>query len=128
MLLQHYNLNPEKLRQLFFRHQKGSKDSWRSYTHVLNIWINELKLENFSHIFVDLVQWNKLIDPIDVAETIDEYENLIDELKRNLIHTKPWDVSRFQLEDKYKYKFNEKLENTKNNQFVSASEYREKDK
>lgn len=106
------------MRQLFFWQQKGSEVSWRSYIHAFALsnyfskWINELKGENFNQLKKLLVaeqlkcrapndlmqhfldQWNKMIDPLEVAKKVDEYKSLRDGLKKNTVHAKAKDIPR----------------------------------
>ncbi|GFX80609.1 retrovirus-related Pol polyprotein from transposon 297 [Trichonephila clavipes] len=109
LILKRYRLNSEKLKQCFYRHQKSAEKSWRNYAHELNSyfteWIAELQVKTFEQLkdlliteqlkyrvpaevrehFLD--DWIKLKTPYELAEKLDEHENIKQSFRRE-IHKK----------------------------------------
>lgn len=105
LILKKYKLSAEKLKTLFYRHQKDQEQTWRSFAHELGCyfkeWISELKISTFEDL-VDLLiaervkirapddikehffgEWLELNKPEAIAEKFDAYESLKESLKRN---------------------------------------------
>ncbi|UYV81732.1 hypothetical protein LAZ67_20002148, partial [Cordylochernes scorpioides] len=102
LLLKRYKLSPEQFRQKFEKHERSQKGSWRDFAFELrgyfNEWIEGMKVENFdalkdlsvtnqlkkkvpnvlrNHLIDD---WTKLNNPDELADKLDEYENVRTEM------------------------------------------------
>ncbi|UYV68366.1 hypothetical protein LAZ67_5004095, partial [Cordylochernes scorpioides] len=102
LLLKRYKLSPEQFRQKFEKHERSQKGSWRDFAFELrgyfNEWIEGMNVENFdalkdlsvtnqlkkkvpnvlrNHLIDD---WTKLNDPDELADKLDEYENVRNEM------------------------------------------------
>jgi len=97
-LLKRYKLTPEKFRQLFFRHTKGTDATWYDFAYeVRNYfeqWIDGLKIETFEDLcdlmiteqikrkvpaeikehFID--QWSQFKTPEEIVDKLEDYENV----------------------------------------------------
>jgi len=97
-LLKRYKLTPEKFRQLFFRHTKGTDATWYDFAYeVRNYfeqWIGGLKIETFENLcdliiteqikrkvpaeikehFID--QWSQFKTPEEIVDKLEDYENV----------------------------------------------------
>ena len=105
LILKKYKLSAEKLKNLFYKHQRDPEKTWRSYTHELSCylreWISDLKVTTFEGL-VDLLiaerikfkapedirehffgEWLEMKKAEEIAEKFDEYESLKESLKRN---------------------------------------------
>ncbi|UYV60204.1 CYFIP1 [Cordylochernes scorpioides] len=114
LLLKRYKLSPEQFRQKFEKHERSQKGSWRDFAFELrgyfNEWIEGMNVENFdalkdlsvtnqlkkkvpnvlrNHLIDD---WTKLNNPDELADKLDEYENVRTEMGPphwNSKHTTP---------------------------------------
>ncbi|UYV72285.1 K02A2.6-like, partial [Cordylochernes scorpioides] len=114
LLLKRYKLSPEQFRQKFEKHEKSQKRSWRDFAFELrgyfNEWIEGMNVENFdalkdlsvtnqlkkkvpnvlrNHLIDD---WTKINNPDELADKLDEYENVRTEMGPphwNSKHTMP---------------------------------------
>ncbi|UYV72237.1 hypothetical protein LAZ67_9002287, partial [Cordylochernes scorpioides] len=102
LLLKRYKLSPEQFRQKFEKHERSQKGSWRDFAFELrryfNEWIEGMNVENFdalkdlsvtnqlkkkvpnvlrNHLIDD---WTKLNNPDELADKLDEYENVRTEM------------------------------------------------
>ncbi|UYV80689.1 hypothetical protein LAZ67_19001400 [Cordylochernes scorpioides] len=102
LLLKRYKLSPEQFRQKFEKHERSQKGSWRDFAFELrgyfNEWIEGMNVENFdalkdlsvtnqlkkkvpnvlrNHLIDD---WTKLNNPDELADRLDEYENVRTEM------------------------------------------------
>ncbi|UYV73949.1 hypothetical protein LAZ67_11001566 [Cordylochernes scorpioides] len=102
LLLKRYKLSPEQFRQKFEKHKRSQKGSWRDFAFELrgyfNEWIEGINVENFdslkdlsvtnqlkkkvpnvlrNHLIDD---WTKLNNPDELADKLDEYENVRTEM------------------------------------------------
>ncbi|UYV60333.1 hypothetical protein LAZ67_1000859 [Cordylochernes scorpioides] len=102
LLLKRYKLSPEQFRQKFEKHERSQKSSWRDFAFELrgyfNEWIEGMNVENFdalkdlsvtnqlkkkvpnvlrNHLIDD---WTKLNNPDELADKLDEYENVRTEM------------------------------------------------
>ncbi|UYV83725.1 hypothetical protein LAZ67_23002332 [Cordylochernes scorpioides] len=102
LLLKRYKLSPEQFRQKFEKHERSQKGSWRDFAFELrgyfNEWIEGMNVENFdalkdlsvtnqlkkkvpnvlrNHLIDD---WTKLNNPDELADKLDEYENVRTEI------------------------------------------------
>ncbi|UYV72254.1 hypothetical protein LAZ67_9002361, partial [Cordylochernes scorpioides] len=103
LLLKRYKLSPEQFRQKFEKHERSQKGSWRDFAFELrgyfNEWIEGMNVENFdalkdlsvtnqlkkkvpnvlrNHLIDD---WTKLNNPDELADKLDEYENVRTEME-----------------------------------------------
>ncbi|UYV75307.1 hypothetical protein LAZ67_12003426 [Cordylochernes scorpioides] len=102
LLLKRYKLSPEQFRQKFEKHERSQKGSWRDFAFELrgyfNEWIEGMNVENFdalkdlsftnqlkkkvpnvlrNHLIDD---WTKLNNPDELADKLDEFENVRTEM------------------------------------------------
>ncbi|UYV66912.1 hypothetical protein LAZ67_4003307 [Cordylochernes scorpioides] len=102
LLLKRYKLSPKQFRQKFEKHERSQKGSWRDFAFELrgyfNEWIEGMNVENFdalkdlsvtnqlkkkvpnvlrNHLIDD---WTKLNNPDELADKLDEYENVRTEM------------------------------------------------
>ncbi|UYV71222.1 hypothetical protein LAZ67_8002258 [Cordylochernes scorpioides] len=142
LLLKRYKLSPEQFRQKFEKHERSQKGSWRDFAFELrgyfNEWIEGMNVENFdalkdlsvtnqlkkkvpnvlrNHLIDD---WTKLNNPDELADKLDEYENVRTEMGPphwNSKHTTP---PSFQQEIKTASK--EELKKISKNDFLKCFE------
>lgn len=105
LLLKRYKLSPETFRQKFVNHVKDSKGTWSDFVFDLNTYFNEwlagLEITDFESLknlivteqlkkkvpnvmreyFID--SWPKFVKPNDLAQKLDDYENVRAEIKTN---------------------------------------------
>ena len=98
LLLKRFKLTPEKFRQLFVKHQKAPEKTWMDFYHELynyfEGWISGLKVSTFEQLrdlmIADQIkkrapydfkefflnEWPNIISPIELAEKIEEFEDV----------------------------------------------------